>query len=168
MSRGLHTQPETTGGGAKIRRREEGRQELPAPSPPPSNVAPWTPMPGTASWWGSRPSVPRHLQPSSHWHLNAFQLNHLLLTKNDAVFCFFLFPCSYQPKILSYRLPSEPATFPICFRQPHLGVAFWDHKCTQCPTVLGRELQLENQGEGEALLKSARSTTLKSNLKPSC
>lgn len=37
------------GGGTKIRRREEGRQELPVPSPPPPTVAPRTPTPGTAS-----------------------------------------------------------------------------------------------------------------------
>lgn len=156
-------------GRAKVRRKEEGRQELPAPSPPPSTVAPRTPTPGRASWWGSRPSVPCHLQPSSRRCLSAFQLSHLLLRKNDVVFCFFLLPGSNWPKILSYRLLSEAATFPVCWRHPCFGgLSFWDHKCTQCPTVLGREWQLGNQGWGEALLKSACSTTLESNLKPSC
>lgn len=169
VPRCLHAQPKTAGvGGAKIKRREEGRQELPAPSLPPSTVAPRMPTPGTASWWGSRPSVPCHLQPSSHLCLSAFQLSRLLLTKNDVVFCFFLFPGSNQPKTLIFRLPSEPAIFPICWRQPRFGVACWGHKRTWCPRVLGRELQLETQGEGEALLKSACSSALKSNLKPSC
>ncbi|XP_014798554.1 PREDICTED: transmembrane protein 154 [Calidris pugnax] len=38
--------------------------------------------------------------------------------------------CSNQPRVLSYKLPSEPATFPIYRRLPHLGVAFWDGKRT--------------------------------------
>lgn len=111
--------------GGKIRRREEGRQELPSP-----HHLRRLQHHGPPSWWGLRPSVPHHLQPWSRWHLNAFQLSHLLLTNNNMVFCFYFFSISNQPKTLSYRLPSKPATFPICWRQPHLGLAFWDHECT--------------------------------------
>ena len=116
-------------GGGERKSREgskAGRQESPGPLPPPSAVPPQTPTAGAASWWGSRPSVPRPLQPSSHWCLRAFLLSQLLLTRNDVVFCFFLFPGSNQPKILSYRLQSKPGRFPVCLRQPRMGVAFWD------------------------------------------
>lgn len=148
--------------------REEGRQELPASLPPIRH--------GTVDTH-SRHCILVELETSCPLSSTAIirlmskcfpVRSHLLLTKKYVVFCFFLFRGSNQPKILSYSLPDEPAVFPIGWRQPYLVVAFWGSRCTQCSTALGGELQIEKQGWGEALVKSACSTILKSSLKPPC
>lgn len=91
--------------GTKIKRKG---QRITFPLPHQLTVALRAPMSGPAPWWGC-------LSPVSQ---------HLLVAKKDVVSHFFLFLCTNQPRILSYRFLGKPAIHPIRWRQPTWGLPF--------------------------------------------